>query len=71
MDGINKAGETIFGLLLTGGYWITLIAGGGKVLNAIAKKDAAEAGKTALSYGVAYASLHLLKWVLSLIREAF
>jgi hypothetical protein len=71
MEAINVAGAKILDIMMTAGYWITLVAGVGKVINAIAKKDAENALKTAMGYGVAFAALYLLKWVLDLIKGVF
>jgi hypothetical protein len=71
MDAINVAGGKILGIIMTAGYWIVLIAGSGKVIGAIAKKDAESAMKCAFGYGIAFASLYLLKWTLDLIKGVF
>jgi hypothetical protein len=71
LGAIDVAGEKILGIIMSAGYWIVLVAGSGKVISAIAKKDAESALKTSFGYGVAFASLYLLKWTLNLIKDVF
>ena len=68
MDQINVAGEKVLGVMMTVGYWTTLVAGAGNVINCIAKKDVQNALKQALTYGVAFGSLYMLRWMLDLIK---
>lgn len=71
MDAINVAGEKILDVMMTAGYWITLIAGAGQVINQIAKRDAQTALKQAFSYGVAFGALYLIRWILDLVKGVF
>jgi hypothetical protein len=71
MEAINTAGEQVLNIMMTAGYWITLVAGAGQVINQIAKRDAQTALKQAFSYGVAFGALYLIRWILDLIKGVF
>jgi len=71
MDQINVVGGKLFHVIMNVGYWVTLIAGAGQVINSISKKDAQNAMKQAFTYGTAFGSLYLIKWLLDMIKAAF
>lgn len=71
MDQINIAGQKIFDIMMNIGYWTTLVAGAGQVINSLAKRDAQNALKQAMSYGIAFGALYILKWLLDLIKGVF
>jgi len=71
MNQVNIVGERVFDVMMNVGYWVTLIAGAGQVINSIAKRDAQSALKQAFTYGIAFGSLYVIKWLLDMIKGAF
>ena len=71
MDQINSVGKAIYYVVVNVGYWTALIAGAGQIINSLAKKDAQNALKQALTYGIGFGSLYAIKWLLDMIRAAF
>lgn len=71
MDQIAVVGEKVLTVLTTVAYWTTAIAGTGQLINCIARKDYQNALKQALGYGVAFASIFVLIWMLDLIKGVF
>jgi hypothetical protein len=71
MEAVNVAGAKILEAVMVVGYWVTLISGSVKVIRAIASKDAQQALKDALSHGVAFAAIYILKWALDIIKTSF
>jgi hypothetical protein len=71
MPQINAAGEKIFSIMISIGYWTVLIAGVGQIIASVTRRDAQGALRQALVYGTSFGSLFALRWILDLVKEIF
>ena len=71
MEQLATAGQQILNIMQTAAYWVTMIAGTGKVIACLSRRDAQEAVRSALTYGTAFATIYMLRFVLDVVQGVF
>ena len=68
---LTHAGNAIFGIVQTVGYWLILIMCIIEILKCLMQGDTKSIAKVMMKFGLAYASFYLFPWILDLIRTVF
>lgn len=68
---IDKAGNTILGIVRKIGYWICIVGCIIDIIKSLMQGDTKSIAKIMMKYALAFAALYIFPWMLDLIKEIF
>lgn len=71
LDKLNKAGNTIIGIVRDIAYWVCFAGFVIDIIKSLMQGDTKSIGKIGIKYGIAFSSLYIFPWVLDLIKDIF
>lgn len=68
---IDKAGNTILGIVRKTGYWICIVGCIIDIIKSLMQGDTKSIAKIMMKYALAFAALYIFPWMLDLIKAIF